>query len=161
MNNNGRECYFLYNVFDADVEKNDISEGASISVTKCLRDTKTGEPYGILVINVNSSYYNKIYPKAIREDNTCYLLIDDMDGDVRSIAFSSGDKERMNDSIRKYVENQSLDSRYVVTKISNAKTDWTLVHITETAWLLSGNMIIFTLMSVSYTHLIRSIMMVL
>ena len=66
---NGLECYFLTNVMTG------RSDGY-VSVTKLLRDLTTGEPYGILVINISSSELDGLLPPVVEQKGITYVIID-------------------------------------------------------------------------------------
>lgn len=152
MQADGYECYFLYDVLSGDPQEG-ASSSYSVSMTKLLRDLDNGEPYGILVINANKSYYNSVLPSAIHEDNACYLMADRRGGRANYLNISLGAEEKMRNSISEYLAGGDVDG-YLITALQNQRTGWMVLHIVERAAFLSDSAAIFGVTLVALLMLI-------
>ncbi len=152
MQADGYECYFLYDVLSGDVQEG-ASSSYSVSMTKLLRDLDSGEPYGILIINANKSYYNSVLPSAIHEDEACYLMADRRGSRANYLNISPGAEEKMRGAIAEYLAGGDVDD-CLVTSLQNQRTGWSVLHIVERAAFLSGSAAIFGVTLVALLMLI-------
>lgn len=123
----GKECYFLYDVLEDYGVPGTIRH---ISVTKLLRDTRTGKAYGLLVMNTPIDYYRNVYPVAIRSEDSCYLLTDAKSGQAGYIGLQIGECSGIDEVLADYP--QSLGAKgYTISRVRNQRTGWDLIHVIE------------------------------
>ena len=123
----GKECYFLYDVLEDYAVPGMIR---CVSVTKLLRDTRTGSAYGLLVMNTPIDYYRNVYPVAIQSEDSCYLLIDPKSGQTGYVGLQIGEFSGKSEVLAKYP--QSLEVKgYTISRVRNQRTGWDLVHVIE------------------------------
>lgn len=135
----GKECYFLYDVLgEYAVQQNNPD---CVSVTKLLKDTRTGETYGILVVNVLMAYFNEVYPMAIQSDYSCYLLADPKSDKIGYIGMQVGETDDLKEALGAYPDSFDSD-HYIITHIRNQRTGWDLIHVIENAKLVSDGLTI-------------------
>ena len=141
----GKECYFLFDV----LQGRDAEDAGRrlVSVTKQLRDLKTNEPYGLLVINVSQSFYASVFPAINTEQDACYALIDARNSFVNYVTANEHNRERMEEVVRHYLAGGD-EGKYLVTSRSNARTGWNLYHFVDKSYF-RGDMRIMTLMTLA------------
>ena len=130
----GRECYFLYDVLgDYAIQQTATN---CISTTKLLKDTRTGEPYGVLVINVQLDYYRDVYPAAIQSADSSYLLADEKSGAIGYIGLQAGSDKGVREALASYPDSLEADG-YTITRVHNPRTGWDLIHVIANRDLLA------------------------
>lgn len=127
MEADGKECYFLCDVLEDYAVPGMIR---CVSVTKLLRDPRTGRAYGLLVMNTPIDYYRNVYPVVIRSEDFCYLLTDPKSGQTGYIGMQIGECSGIDEVLADYP--RSLEAKgYTISRVRNQRTGWDLIHIIE------------------------------
>lgn len=123
---NGYEQYFLSDIINP---PGDGGRSYTVSASKLLLDLNTNEPFGLLVINVSSGYYNKVLPSATKE--TGYALADPAAGEVNYISAVSAEmsEEIKKEILEELTGEKDREEPYIVTSRVNQRTGWSLYHV--------------------------------
>ncbi len=137
---NGGESYFLYNVLGT--YGTQFAASPYVSVTKQLKDLKTGEAYGVLIINLYKKYYDTVYPQVIRKKNASYLLADGRGGKPEYISFSDTMPDTMASAVSSYLDGETENGSYLILSYKNRKTGWNLIHVIKKSEVIADNLAI-------------------
>lgn len=136
----GRECYFLYDVLGSYASQTEGSK--CISTTKLLRDTQTGQVYGVLIINMLNDYYRDVYPAAIQSEDAQYLLADPKSKEIGYIWMRNGESFLdIEEVMREYPDSLEMDG-YTITRVQNQRTGWDLIHVIENRKIIAQGFMI-------------------
>ncbi|WP_419872793.1 cache domain-containing sensor histidine kinase [Candidatus Pristimantibacillus sp. PTI5] len=108
----------------------------AFSTVKLFRDadTNSGEPIGILVINVSKSIFGKVF-NANGSEYGAYMAIDHLEGTPIAVYNSSVDIPLGNGGMNE-VLGQLEKQGYVINSFYNQTSKWTLVHLVQKKELL-------------------------
>lgn len=114
----GYEKFISFNVFSGNSNK--------FSCVKLLKDTKTQENIGLLIINFRKEFLNQIFPSNEKMDNV-YALVD-MQGNLFNTLVFQGD-DSIEDELKKIIDDD--DKQYAISTYKNEDTNWILFHLID------------------------------
>ncbi|WP_337098532.1 cache domain-containing sensor histidine kinase [Paenibacillus sp. YIM B09110] len=108
----------------------------TFSTVKLFRDadSNSGEPIGILVINVSKSIFHKVF-NANGAEYGSYMALDHLEGTPIAVYNSSFDIP-LGDGEMSKVIGQLEERGYVINSFYNQTTKWTLLHLVQKKELL-------------------------
>jgi Predicted signal transduction protein with a C-terminal ATPase domain len=125
--NKGKVVYYRSDIFG---EADDV-----FSTVKLFRDAgdASGQPIGILVVNVSKSIFGKIF-SGNRELGS-YMVIDSTPGATTAV-FSTAEAVQLKDGTIGETLDHIRSQGYQVSPFYNQMTNWTFVHLVKTKELL-------------------------
>lgn len=131
----GYEQFVSFNVITGDSEE--------ISCVKLLKSLETQTDIGMMIVNFNKEFFDRIFPDY-ESENSIYAVCDERDGGQEFVVLEAP-QDITQTQVEEIIGEDNSD--YYYTEYENSETGWTLIHIIHQDDILGDALVIRTIVT--------------